>query len=135
MIVEKAGHADIGELMSLRLEFLQDDYGFLNDCDIRTIRENLPEYFRAHMNKDLFVYVIRERTVYRIMRIPACRPETDEPGIHKRKNWHCNERLYLPVFPPQGVCKTDNGKDAVRCVGHGNLSDRTEVHGSGVFFI
>ncbi len=60
MRVEKAGIADIGELTELRLEYLAEDHGSLEDTDAERIRNALPGYFRDHLNRDLFAYVIRE---------------------------------------------------------------------------
>ena len=61
MNVEKAGIDDIEALVKMRLDYLHEDNGSLTDCDIAVIRKNLPDYFREHMDKDLFVYVIREK--------------------------------------------------------------------------
>ena len=63
MNVEKAGIDDIDALVKMRLDYLHEDNGSLTDCDIAVIRKNLPDYFREHMDKDLFVYVIREKQV------------------------------------------------------------------------
>lgn len=61
MNVEKAGFDDIDTLVNLRLDYLYEDNGSLSDSDVSAIRKGLPDYFREHMDKDLFVYVIRER--------------------------------------------------------------------------
>ena len=61
MNVEKAGIDDIDALVKMRLDYLHEDNGSLTDCDIAVIRKDLPDYFREHMDKDLFVYVIREK--------------------------------------------------------------------------
>ena len=61
MNVEKAGINDIDALVKMRLDYLHEDNGSLTDCDIAVIRKNLPDYYREHMDKDLFVYVIREK--------------------------------------------------------------------------
>ena len=60
MRIEKAGFADADALTALRLEYLIEDNGSLEHSDAETIRNNLPGYIREHLNKDLFVYVIRE---------------------------------------------------------------------------
>ena len=60
MIVEKAGIDDIDALVKIRLEYLHEDNGSLNDSDVIEIKRNLPYYYKAHINKDLFVYVVRE---------------------------------------------------------------------------
>ncbi len=57
---EKAGFADVDALTELRLDYLIEDNGSLEHSVAETIRNNLPDYFREHLNKDLFAYVIRE---------------------------------------------------------------------------
>ena len=61
MKVGKAGIDDIEALVKMRLDYLCEDYGSLNASDIIAIRRNLPDYYRAHINKDLFIYVVREK--------------------------------------------------------------------------
>ena len=60
MNVEKAVIGDIDALVKIRLEYLREDFGHLDDHDAETIRKDLPDYYKRHLNKDLFVYVIRE---------------------------------------------------------------------------
>ena len=60
MNVEKAGVDDIDALVKLRLDYLCEDHGSLSENDRTVIRRDLPGYFQAHLDKDLFVYVIRE---------------------------------------------------------------------------
>ena len=63
MRVEKAGIADADELTELRLDYLTEDHGLLEDHDAEMIRNALPDYFREHLNKDLYAYVIRENGI------------------------------------------------------------------------
>ena len=60
MNVEKAGMKDIESLVLMRTEYLAEDNGGLDDRDLAAIQRDLPGYFRAHLDKDLFVYVIRD---------------------------------------------------------------------------
>ena len=60
MNVEKAGMDDIDALVRMRLAYLLEDNRHLDDPDVMTIKRDLPGYFQAHMNKDLFVFVARE---------------------------------------------------------------------------
>ena len=60
MNVERAGVDDIDALVKLRLDYLCEDHGSLSEDDRTVIRRDLPGYFQAHLEKDLFVYVIRE---------------------------------------------------------------------------
>lgn len=56
----KAELSDIGALVQLRLEYLEEDSGSLSDQDAAVIAEHLPGYFERHLNRDLFCYIIRE---------------------------------------------------------------------------
>ena len=47
-------------LTELRIEYLREDHGSLADSTADTIRNSLPEYFRAHLNRDLFCYIVRD---------------------------------------------------------------------------
>ena len=58
--VEKAGQEDIGALVKLRLDYLNADHGSIDKKDTERILKALPDYFRKHLNQDLFAYVIRE---------------------------------------------------------------------------
>ena len=60
MLVERAGIGDVDALVELRLDYLREDHGALDERDARAIREALPGYFRAHLGRDLFAYVARE---------------------------------------------------------------------------
>ena len=60
MNVEKAGMKDIESLVRMRTEYLAEDNGGLDDRDLAAIQRDLPGYFRANLDKDLFVYVIRD---------------------------------------------------------------------------
>ena len=60
MNVERAGTGDIDALVQMRLEYLREDNGGLEERDAEAIRAALPGYFRAHLNRDLFAYAIRD---------------------------------------------------------------------------
>ena len=60
MEAERAGAGDIGALTELRLAYLREDLGQLTDAEENALRESLPGYFKAHLDRDLFVYVIKE---------------------------------------------------------------------------
>ena len=60
MTVEKAGISDIDVLTEMRLNYLHEDHGELDESDVTAIRTELPSYYRDHLNNDLFVYVIRD---------------------------------------------------------------------------
>ena len=64
MNVEKAGIEDIEALVKMRLSYLIEDNGSLDAQDLAAIKRELPGYFQAHLDRDLFVYVIRDgRTI------------------------------------------------------------------------
>lgn len=58
--VEKATATDIDALVGLRLAYLLEDNGHLDEDDVDAIERGLPGYFDAHLNKDLFAYVARD---------------------------------------------------------------------------
>ncbi len=60
MNVEKAEMRDIEALVKMRLSYLIEDNGSLDPQDLAAIKRDLPGYFQAHLDKDLFVYVIRD---------------------------------------------------------------------------
>lgn len=59
MKIEKAEISDISALIELRFEYLYEDNGHLDECEIEQIRNGLPAYFNSHLGKDLFCYVMR----------------------------------------------------------------------------
>ena len=59
MVYEKADTNDIAELTRLRLEYLSEDYGEIAQDDLKRIADNLPTYFRRHLNEDLYAFVCR----------------------------------------------------------------------------
>ena len=61
MNAEKAGTEDIEALVQLRVSYLTEDHGSLDAQDLAAIKTELPGYFQAHLDKDLFVYVIRDK--------------------------------------------------------------------------
>jgi ribosomal protein S18 acetylase RimI-like enzyme len=46
----------INELVNLRLAYLKEDFGHLDEKDVLSIESSLPDYFQRHLNQDLFVY-------------------------------------------------------------------------------
>lgn len=60
MIVENAEIADIDLLTELRIAYLKEDYGKLDEEDIRKIRRDLPDYFKKNLNENIFCYLIRD---------------------------------------------------------------------------
>ena len=60
MIIDKASDKEIEELVELRLAYLQEDLGEISEDDLQGLQEALPQYFRKHLNQDLFVYIARE---------------------------------------------------------------------------
>lgn len=59
-MVEKADINDTDALVKMRLDYLQEDNGFLDEQDVTAIKTDLPDYYKDHLNNDLFVYVIRD---------------------------------------------------------------------------
>lgn len=61
MIVENAEIADVDLLTELRIAYLKEDLGKLDEEDIKKIRRDLPDYFRRNLNENIFCYLIREK--------------------------------------------------------------------------
>ena len=61
--VEKAGINDIDALVKMRLEYLIEDNGNLNDSEVIEIKRELPDYFKKHISNDLFIFVVREEQI------------------------------------------------------------------------
>ena len=59
MVYERATADDIKDLTALRIEFLLEDYGQLPQETTDLIAGRLPDYFRSHLNRDLFAFVCR----------------------------------------------------------------------------
>ena len=60
MDVEQANVADVDELVELRVAYLTEDNGTLDEGDEAAIRTGLPGYFEAHLGRDLHAHVVRE---------------------------------------------------------------------------
>lgn len=58
--VEKAVIDDIDTLVKMRLDYLLEDNGSLSESDVVAIKRDLPDYYKAHINNDLFIFVVRE---------------------------------------------------------------------------
>lgn len=61
MIFEKAMPKDINMLTELRIAYLQEDLGEMTEANLELIKSSLPFYYEKHINKDLLVYVARNK--------------------------------------------------------------------------
>lgn len=59
MIYTKATMEDIDQLTELRLAYLEEDHGGLEEKDIEIIKRNLPDYFIRNLNKNIYGYIAR----------------------------------------------------------------------------
>ena len=50
---------DISQLTDLRIAYLEEDNGGLNEDDRTMIRNSLPDYFKGNLGESIFVYVAR----------------------------------------------------------------------------
>lgn len=57
MQFRSANEADIPRLIDMRLAYLQEDDGGLTEEQTRLITAQLPDYFKEHLNRDLYVFV------------------------------------------------------------------------------
>lgn len=60
-MVEHAKITDIVFLTELRMAYLEEDYGKLNEDELKKIGRDLPGYFEKNLNKNIFCYLIREQ--------------------------------------------------------------------------
>lgn len=60
MHVERANAADIDALVELRIAYLTEDNGSLDEGDAKAIRAGLPGFYSTHLGRDLHAYVVRE---------------------------------------------------------------------------
>ena len=58
--IEKALECEIEELVKLRIAYLQEDFGNIEEQDLHCMKETLPQYFKNHLNRDLVVFVAKE---------------------------------------------------------------------------
>lgn len=59
MIYTKATMEDIAQLTELRLAYLAEDNGGLEENDFEAIKRDLPDYFMRNLNKSIFGYVAK----------------------------------------------------------------------------
>lgn len=59
MIYAKAAMEDVAQLTELRLAYLAEDSGGLEEKDFETIKRDLPKYFMRNLNKSIFGYVAK----------------------------------------------------------------------------
>ncbi len=59
MIIEKAAMQDIEQLTQLRLAYLMEDRGKLDEKELECIKKELPDYFARNLNHNIFSYVVR----------------------------------------------------------------------------
>lgn len=59
MVFEKATIDDTKELAALRIAYLEEDHGIMDENALLSIEANLPDYFMRHLNHDFTAYVAR----------------------------------------------------------------------------
>ena len=60
MELRQANETDIPELINKRIAYLSEDYNGLTIEQTDTITAQLPDYFKRHLNHDLFAYVCED---------------------------------------------------------------------------
>lgn len=103
-MVEKADLSNIDELIQLRIDYLTEDYGGLTDIQIEKIKNQLPEYFRNHLNKDLFVYVVKSPEIISCCFLLVSEKPANPSFIHGKTGTVMN--VYTkPDFRRKGTAK------------------------------
>lgn len=59
IVFEKATKLDVEQLVKLRVAYLLEDYGDLNEKELAMIERDLPDYFLKNLNKNIFAYIGR----------------------------------------------------------------------------
>lgn len=59
---EKSDIGDLDQLAALRIAYLLEDHGTIPQEQLTQISEKLPDYFRRHLNKDCFVYSVKNES-------------------------------------------------------------------------
>lgn len=59
MRFEKADTGQIDQLTDLRIAYLTEDHGHLTEEEKVRITSSLPDYYKKHLNNDLFVFICR----------------------------------------------------------------------------
>lgn len=61
MFFEKAAKEDIEQLTNIRIAYLIEDNGELNENELMIIKRDLPNYFMRNLNKCIFGYLAKEK--------------------------------------------------------------------------
>lgn len=61
MTFEKATIDDISKLVTLRIAYLEEDDGAMENDVLLSIRTHLPDYFAKHLNNDITAYIARDK--------------------------------------------------------------------------
>lgn len=59
MVFGKATNQDVELLAKLRVAYLMEDYGDLDEKELTVIERDLPDYFNKNLNKNIFAYIGR----------------------------------------------------------------------------
>ena len=59
MFFGKATNQDVELLAKLRVAYLFEDYGDLDEKELTVIERDLPDYFNRNLNKNIFAYIGR----------------------------------------------------------------------------
>jgi len=60
MFIRKATTDDINDLIQLRIEYLTEHFGTLDDRQLSQIRLQLDSYFKAHLQRDFIAYIAQD---------------------------------------------------------------------------
>ncbi|SFR63565.1 GNAT family N-acetyltransferase [Anaeromicropila populeti] len=60
MIIRKATSADVNSLVFMRIEYLKETLGRMDEKDIEALKKQLQLYFKTHINVDFTAYVAEQ---------------------------------------------------------------------------
>ena len=63
VIFDMANINDIPELIRLRIAYIIDDYGSINEFERQAVEEQLPDYFKRKLGNELILYYSPNKSV------------------------------------------------------------------------
>ena len=102
IIFNKATIEDINELIKMRVNYLNEDYGELTDDQVEKIIKSLPDYYVKHLNKDLSVYVARTENIISCCFLLVSEKPANPSFIHGRTGTVLNVYT-VPGYRRKGI--------------------------------
>ena len=105
MRYEKANLSDIPQLIDLRLAYLTEDHGPLDENETTIIKKDLPDYFQRQLNDCLFVYTGKDEDVIVSTVFLLLEEKPMSPSFLNGKTGTILNVYTLPKYRHQGIAK------------------------------